>query len=97
MPTALWISHVTVRDASAHAEYAKRALGAISDHGGVFLVRGGRFEQLEGDAHERHIVVRFPSLDAARACYASKAYQEALSFAEGASERDLTIVEEVEN
>ena len=38
-------------------------------------------------------MVRFPSLEDAEACYRSKAYQEALSFAQGAAERDLCIVE----
>jgi uncharacterized protein (DUF1330 family) len=42
------------------------------------------------------VVARFPSLDAANACYESARYQEALSHARGASERDLVIVEEYE-
>ena len=45
--TALWIAHVTVSDEAAYGEYAKRATVAIADHGGVFLARGGAFEQLE--------------------------------------------------
>lgn len=96
MPTALWISHVSVIDPDAHAEYAKKAVEAIDAFDGVFLVRGGAFVQLEGADRTRHIVVRFPSLEAAQACYDSAAYQEALTYAEGASERDLYIVEEVE-
>lgn len=93
MPGAFWIAHVEVTDEAAYAEYARRATVAIAEHGGVFLARGGRFEQLEGKARPRNVVARFPSLEAAHDCYHSPAYQEALSYARGASERDLMIVE----
>lgn len=92
--TALWIAHVTVTDEDRYAEYAKRATVAIADHGGVFLARGGKSVQLEGPTRPRNVVARFPSLDAAQACYQSDAYQHALTFAKGASERELCIVEE---
>ncbi|SFA96373.1 Uncharacterized conserved protein, DUF1330 family [Poseidonocella pacifica] len=94
--TALWIAHVHVTDEAAYGEYAKRATGAIADHGGVFLARGGKYEQLEGRDRSRNVVARFPSLQAAHDCYNSPAYQEALDFARNAAERDLVIVEEVE-
>jgi uncharacterized protein (DUF1330 family) len=38
-------------------------------------------------------VVRFPSVEDAEKCYQSAAYQEALTYAKGASVRDLCIVE----
>jgi uncharacterized protein (DUF1330 family) len=44
---------------------------------------------------KRNVVARFPSLEAAVACYNSPRYQEALSHAKGASERDLVVVEEI--
>lgn len=90
---AYWIAHVHVTDADAYGEYAKRATGAIEAHGGEFLARASRTVWLEGNERERNVVVRFPSLEDAEACYRSAAYQEALSFANGASERDLCIVE----
>lgn len=92
--TALWIAHVTVHDAAAYGEYAKRATVAIADHGGVFLARGGRYVQLEGTDRPRNVVARFPSVEAALACYNSPAYQEALTYAQGAATRDLLVVEE---
>ncbi len=93
--TALWIAHVTVTDEAAYGEYAKRATVAIAEHGGVFLARGGKCEQLEGPIRPRNVVARFASLQAAHDCYYSEAYQEALSFAKGASQRELSIVEEL--
>lgn len=96
MPTALWIAHVEVIDAEAYGAYAKGAGPAIAAHGGVFLARGGRHVQLEGNERARNVVARFPSLEAAVACYNSDAYQAALSHARGASVRDLVVVEELE-
>ena len=93
--TALWVSHVKITDPDRYAEYAKRATVAIADHGGVFLARGGYYLQKEGPDRPRNVVVRFPSVAAANDCYESKAYQEALSFANGASERELSIFEEI--
>ena len=93
--SALWIAHVTVTDEAAYGEYAKRATIAIADHGGLFLARGGKYEQLEGTDRSRNVVARFASLQAAHNCYFSDAYQEALGFAKGASQRELSIVEEV--
>ncbi|MCX8224731.1 MAG: DUF1330 domain-containing protein [Sulfitobacter sp.] len=90
---ALWIAHVTVTDEDAYGQYAKLAGPAIADHGGKFLARGARFVQLEGKERPRNVVARFPSLEEAVACYNSPAYQQALSHAKGASERELMVVE----
>ncbi|WP_347309748.1 DUF1330 domain-containing protein [Defluviimonas sp. SAOS-178_SWC] len=92
--SALWIAHVKVLDAEAYGKYAALAGPAIAKHGGVFLARGGRHVQLEGNDRPRNVVARFPSLDAAVACYHSPEYQAALAHAKGASERDLMVVEE---
>jgi uncharacterized protein (DUF1330 family) len=93
VPGAYWIAHVTVTDAAAYARYAAAATAAIAAHGGVFLARGGRHVQLEGRDRPRNVVARFPSLEAAVACYRSPEYQAALAHAKGAAERDLVVVE----
>lgn len=90
---AYWIAHTLVTDAERYGEYARRAGPAIEAHGGRFLARGGAHVQLEGNDRARNVVVEFPDLEAARTCYASPAYQEALAFAKDSSERDLVIVE----
>lgn len=94
MPAALWIANVHVTDEATYGEYAKRATEAITAHGGVFLARGGTYEQLEGRDRSRNVVARFPSLQAAHDCYFSAGYQEAVGFAKISSQRDLVIVEE---
>ncbi len=93
MPAGYWIAHVTVTDEAAYAEYAKLAGPAIAKHGGEFLARGGRTVDLEGQSRARNVLARFPSVEAAEACYKSAEYSAALDHARGASERELMIVE----
>lgn len=90
---ALWIAHVTVTDEEAYGKYAALAGPAIAAHGGQFVARGGRYVQLEGKERPRNVVAKFASVEDAVACYHSDAYQEALSHARGASERELMVVE----
>lgn len=92
--SALWIAHVHVTDEETYKKYAAIATEAIAEFGGVFLARGGRYVQLEGRDRARNVVARFPSLEAAEACYNSPRYQEAVAFAKQSSERDLMILEE---
>ncbi len=95
MPGAFWIAHVEVTDPEAYGRYAKGATEAIAAHGGVFLARGSRYVQLEGRDRARNVVAKFPSVEAAVACYNSPEYQAALVHAKGAAERDLVVVEEI--
>jgi len=96
MPDALWIAHVEVTDPEAYGRYAALAGPAIAHHGGHFIARAARYVTLEGKERKRHVVARFPSLEAAEACYHSPEYQAALAHARGASERDLVVVELLE-
>lgn len=93
---ALWIAHVKVTDEEAYGRYAAIATEAIAEHGGTFIARGGRYVQLEGPDRPRNVVARFPSVEAAVACYQSERYQEALGHARGAAERELVVVETAE-
>ncbi len=90
---ALWIAHVTVTDEEAYGKYAALAGPAIKAHGGYFIARGGRYIQLEGKDRPRNVVAKFASLEDAEKCYHSDAYQQALSHARGASEREVLIVQ----
>ena len=90
---AYWIAHVTVTDPVAYAEYQALAPAALAAHGGRFLARGGASDVLEGPELARHVVIEFPSLAAARACYASAAYLQARKHRDGAATVHLVIVE----
>lgn len=91
--TAYWIAHVTVTDPEAYRGYQALAPAAFAAHGARFLARGGAHEVLEGPVLDRHVVIEFPSLAAARACYQSAEYQAARARREGAAVAHVVIVE----
>lgn len=93
MAKGYWIGHVTVSDAAAYEAYRQANGAAFAKYGGRFLVRGGEQEVVEGDLRPRAVVVEFPSLAAARACYVSPEYQSALALRRPVSHADLMIVE----
>lgn len=90
---AYWIAHVTVTDTAAYTGYQALAPAAFAAHGARFLARGGAHEVLEGPALDRHVVIEFPSLAAARACYHSPEYQAAKARRDGAAMAHVVIVE----
>jgi uncharacterized protein (DUF1330 family) len=91
------ISDVTVRDAATVEIYRTRAAASIAQHGGRYLVRGGKFEVLEGDWTPRAIVMaEFPDMERARAWYRSAEYASALELRDEALSRNLILVEGVD-
>ncbi len=91
--SAYWIAQVTVLDADAYAGYQALAPQAFARHGAEFLARGGESETLEGPAFQRHVVIRFPDLESARACYHSPEYLQARARRAGACQALVVIVE----
>lgn len=93
--TAYWVARARITDPAAYKRYADAAGDIVRAHGGRFLARGGDYEVVEGTDHfERFVVAEFPSLERARACHASPAYQEAARHRrEGGGEAEIIIVE----
>lgn len=90
---AYWIAHVTVTNPEAYKGYQALAPAAFAAHGARFLARGGSHEVMEGPVLERHVVIEFPSLAAAKACYLSREYQSAKACRHGAALAHVVIVE----
>ena len=65
----------------------------LSKYGARFLVRGGRFEGVEGGNRSRNAVVEFPSYEAAIDCWKSPEYQRAIKLRKGVSTIDLIVIE----
>ena len=87
------IARLNVTDAEKFAQYAKLASAASAAFGARPLVRGGRFETLEGDERTRNVILEFDSYEAARAYYFSDAYQAAKVAREGAAVAEFVLVE----
>jgi uncharacterized protein (DUF1330 family) len=93
-PKAYLVAEVTVTDPAAYQVYAKQALPAITACGGTYLARGGALEALEGTPPApRFVIVEFASLEQARACYASPAYQAIAPIRQRASQSRFWITE----
>lgn len=92
MPKGYWIAHVDVSDAEAYKLYVAANAAAFTKYGARFLVRGGAFECPEGSVRARTVVLEFPTHEAARACYGSPEYAEALALRRNASEADIIII-----
>ena len=54
MPKAYWIVRVSVRQPERYPDYLTAARPAFEKFGAKFIVRGGQFELMEGDARERN-------------------------------------------
>ena len=96
MPKAYWIAHIDVNDAERYPDYVATARPAFERHGARFLARGGDTKGLEGRARGRNVVIEFPSLNEALACYESDEYREARAIRQSVAEGELLIVEGVE-
>jgi len=93
MPKGYWVVTGNVHDPEGYKAYVAENAAAFRKYQGVFLVRGGRSEGVEGEARSRAVVIAFPSYAAARDCYHSPEYQRAMALRLGKAEMNITIVE----
>ena len=79
------VARIQVSDWSRYGEYVKHTPRVIAQFGGRFIVRGGEAVVLEGpDDGLRTVIIEFPSLDQAKAFYASPEYTAVKALREGA-------------
>ena len=93
MPKGYIIAHITVRDADAYREYIEKDTPILEAFGGHFIVRGGRSELVEGNLHQRHVVIEFPSYDAAMKAYEDPDYQAVADIRRRTAESAIVVVE----
>lgn len=89
----MWIVQVDVKDDDRYGEYIKNSSKAVAAHEGEFIARGGRYEQKEGKAYPRNVLIRFPTYERALEAYESDEYQAIVGIAKEAADRALVIVE----
>jgi uncharacterized protein (DUF1330 family) len=93
MPKGYWIARVDVSDPEQYRKYIAANAVPLAKYGARFLVRAGAFEAPEGTSRSRNVVIEFPSYQAARDCYRSPEYREAIRLRQPASSGDLVIIE----
>ena len=93
MSKAYWIVRVSVHDERRYPEYLAAAGPAFQKFGARFIVRGGAFETMEGNARERNVVVEFKDRSTAFTCYPSPEYQSARTIRQKYADADFIIID----
>ena len=73
--------------------YAAKVTPIIKSFGGKPLVRGGKYQRIEGEDFSRTVIWEFPNFQKAIECHESKEYQDGWDLAKDTTERNLQIVE----
>jgi uncharacterized protein (DUF1330 family) len=98
MAKAYWVvCYRSISDAKAREEYTKLAVPAVLAAGGRFLARGSPAKVYENGVDQRTVLIEFDSLAQAIAAHDSPGYRAALALLGSTAERDLRIVEGVDN
>jgi uncharacterized protein (DUF1330 family) len=81
---AYWMAHARINDPVEYKRYTDLVPAIISKYGGKVLARGGNYKINEGGddfrQFHRHVVIEFPTMEQAVACFESKEYQDAAAF-----------------
>jgi len=92
---AYWIARAKVTDPVQYKKYSDPIPEIFKRYGGRFLARGGTARVMEGpeDFH-RFVIIEFPSMEQAVACFECKEYQDAAAFRRnGGGVVEIAIVE----
>jgi uncharacterized protein (DUF1330 family) len=93
MPKGYIVAHITVRNPEAYKEYIERDTPILKALGGRFVIRGGQSQVVEGESLERHVVIEFPSYEAALAAYNDPEYQEVADIRRRNADSVIIVVE----
>jgi uncharacterized protein (DUF1330 family) len=93
MAKGYWIGRVDVHNEDGYQTYAAANPAIFKKFGGRFVVRAGKFENPEGTARSRNVVIEFPTYATALACYRSPEYQANIKVRQPHSVLDIVIIE----
>jgi uncharacterized protein (DUF1330 family) len=92
--SAYVVVQVDVKDPVRYADYKAMVPSSLEKFGGRFIVRGGQVHPMEGTwAPKRFVLVEFPSVEQAKAWWASPEYAEAKALRQATAQSELIIVE----
>lgn len=83
-----------VKDPVGYEEYKKLAAPTISQYGGRYVVRGGKWEKLEGGWEPKRLVIlEFEGVEQARRWYNSEEYRRAREARARTAVANIVVVE----
>jgi uncharacterized protein (DUF1330 family) len=71
MAKGYWIARVDVNNEDGFKPYAAANAAIFKKFGGRYVVRGGKFDGVEGSSRSRNVVIEFSDYATALACYRS--------------------------
>jgi uncharacterized protein (DUF1330 family) len=88
------VVEVEVHNPAEYEDYKKLTPGSLKNFQGKFIVRGGKTETLEGDwSPKRFVMLEFPTLELAKAWWASEEYAPAKALRQRTSSTKMIAVE----
>jgi uncharacterized protein (DUF1330 family) len=93
MAKGYWLVRLDVTDPQGYQAYVAANAEAFRKFGARFLVRGGKYECVEGGSRTRNVVIEFADHATALACYRSPEYAKALALRQGKAIADIIIIE----
>ncbi len=96
--TAYWLARSKVINPENYKKYTDLVPDILAKYGGKPLSRGGKYQIMEGPEYfNRFIVVEFPTMEDAVACFESDEYKEAAAHRrDGSGEVENVIVDATE-
>ncbi len=91
--SAFVIVEIEIHDSEPYERYKQLAPPSLAAYGGRYVVRGGEVETLEGKwKPKRLVVVEFPTVELARAWWASPEYAEGKALRQSCADTDMILV-----
>jgi uncharacterized protein (DUF1330 family) len=91
--SAFVLVEIEIRDQEPYERYKLLAPPSIAAYGGRYVVRGAPVETLEGDWHPaRLVMLEFPSVELARAWWASPEYAEGKALRQSCAHTKMILV-----
>jgi len=93
MAKGYWVARVDVNNEDGFKPYAAANAAIFKKFGARYVVRGGKFDGMEGSSRSRNVVIEFPDYATALACYRSPEYQANIKVRQPHSAVDLIVIE----
>lgn len=92
--SAYVIVEIDITDPVGYEDYKKQASATVHQHGGKYIVRGGKTEVLEGDRQPKRIVIlQFPSIERAKEWLHCEEYREPRKLRHKTAKTNMIVVE----
>ena len=90
------VAQVKITDPDTFAKYGEQVPGVVAQYGGKYLVRGGKFDTLEGEWDVgRLVVLEFPSMEHVHRFYNSPEYAPLIKLRQQSADTIMSTVEGV--